>query len=355
MEEELDDYNILKIQVDDALSSLELITNRYGIVFLYTSPDDILIEGKDDILKLGGILNNTNNGDIVSYLFSQYNKFLNKYIIKNSIITDYYIESFDIFSFFVKNERIKYLNTINHIDMYLKIIYLPISFWSLRIPSLIKIIYNILNILNPSINYKILTLIFKNYGNILSNNIEDKGKILKIDIETKKECSCLQIDYYSINKVVYVSKYDTFYGLKIEDEFFDIGQKTVINDFILWLLYHDNGDKFKCLRILLNLDPNLHIIYFCKIMCMDSIESPLLLELLFLYEISEILYLQLKLFYSIRDKYYIKNNELKFINECLLSNNEIDFIRRVTYSNNDMLSLKFDILGSFLYGDVLMK
>lgn len=86
-----------------------------------------------------------------------------------------------------------------------------------------------------------------------------------------------------------------------------MSQKTVINEFIDKLLDCENTDKFKCLKILLNHDPNLHIIYFIKIFMLYSPESILLFELLFLYEISENIYDNLKQLYSLRDKYVIAN------------------------------------------------
>lgn len=169
-EEELDDYNKLKNKVDDALISLDLICKSYNYYSYY---DNILDQIRLNVSILCIILHKTNNCDIISYIFRNYNIFLTKYLVNNHIFREDDFNIFNIFSAFTLNTQIKYLNTLQYIDNYLKIFYLPIY-------SYIKTqIHNIVCKLNPAINYKILALIFKHYSNILSNNMEDEYKILK--------------------------------------------------------------------------------------------------------------------------------------------------------------------------------
>ena len=241
-------------------------------------------------MKMDNILATTDNPYIIDYIFSKLKYCGNIYHMLS----------------LSKNTNLKKIN-ITHVYFYLYNMYFMDDNMNMyHYIKMIKIIINnIIKFANCNVNYKLLTIIFKIFNNLLSNDIENKHieycvKNIKKKTITTNYCFLETNEYRRFKLIVYVEYFIP--DNNNIDIYFNIGTKSIINIYIIQLL--DNTldcNIYKCLQVLLNHDPNLHIFYFIKIFQMKSIASIDLIDLLLTYDIDDILNTQLDLLLDLQN------------------------------------------------------
>ena len=261
----MDDFDILRRQID---------------VYMFDS----------DTNGICTIIVNTSNPELIYYIFTN---------LKYSLNLEYMIA-------LSTNTKLSNIN-IAPIYAYLYNIYIDTDLnYKFHI-----IINRIIRYTNCNINYKLLAIMFKIFNTLLLDNLEDLNNLI--------HCIPSNMCFYLYNVIHCAINIDIY---------FNIINKTSINTLIILLfdtyLNDLNSNIYKCLNVLLNHDQNLHILYFLKIFQMKSDESIYLIDLLFKYDIDEILEHQLE----------------------LLSNLQYNTNFDIIDSNNKTLPFKFDRLNN---------
>ena len=233
-----------------------------------------------------GILLTTNNPNVINYIFSNLRG----------------ITRFEFMDDLSKNNK---LNTITITNIYFQLHNAYFRNWDDiglidDIPMLDIIINNIITYTKCGVNFKLLTIMFKIFNNLLSNNIEDLNKYYCFESRDSRVITSNCNDRFRMfNLIVYVEYFIPDDNI---DLYFNIGTESIVNKYIILLLDKDlNCDIYKCLQVLLNHDPNLHIFYFIKIFQMKSIASIDLIDLLLTYDIDDILNTQLDLLLDLQN------------------------------------------------------